>query len=205
MNAPRDGLGRYFFVVTVLLDKVKHLDELRENENLLALLQELREELVEENHFPGLVYEILDVVLMHPELVDELFFDLLDQVRVDAALPELDLEVDERGFLALVQGIFFGQDVEVPVVHSPVDLLLEIRKLDIDDDLLETRNRRFDVRLLPSHDVLLENFLELCELVGPLQVSELIYEPVPVRKRLRVYQVQQTEDFLCSVLNRCSW
>mmetsp|Transcript_9174 Transcript_9174/g.41610 ORF Transcript_9174/g.41610 Transcript_9174/m.41610 type:complete len:513 (+) Transcript_9174:2353-3891(+) len=216
--------------VEVVAEDVEDDGELREDENLVPLSLELREELVQEHHFTAglrdhiqrlwwrrwgrgfeslldrflrsLLCGELDGALL---LVCEILLHPVAQKRVVANLSKFHAQVTKlRHVLALVP---LHQDVHLLLVDHAVVRALLRGELDPDDDLLLGRNL-LDVLLHAAEHAGLEHLTQPHDLLGvhlpAAAVEHALLEVLPARVLLRVEDVHDAEEFLDVVLDRGS-
>lgn len=83
-----------------------------------------------------------------------------------AEFPQVHVQVIERCYLCRLLRKSLNQSSFVPFVQSPVESLLDVSQLDVDDVLLQRRNALFHILLLAPQDVWLQRFVQLLYLLG---------------------------------------
>mmetsp|Transcript_16565 Transcript_16565/g.57911 ORF Transcript_16565/g.57911 Transcript_16565/m.57911 type:complete len:886 (+) Transcript_16565:420-3077(+) len=173
----------------VLLERVEHLDELREDEHAVALRLELRQQLVQQHELAGALDEAHRALLLRLERDGVHLLHARDQVRVVAALAQLHDDVHQRR--RVLGGRARHQHARVLLVDGAVVLLLDRRQLHLDDGLLLGRQARLHVLLQAPQQVRLDRLVQLRHLLLRLQVAELLREALRVVEAPRLEEVHQ--------------
>ena len=177
----------------VLLDEVQEHRELREDEDAVALLLQVRQQLVQEEHLAGGgdevgepcgVIGIVEALGLH---------DALDQERMVAAVAQLHRDVVERGPRAARLGAT-QQHRAVALEDGAVAALLEVGDLHADHRLLHRCQAEVDISLGAPEEVGAQHLGESAHLVRGLHVAILVNKLVEVGELFGLEEVEHRPE-----------
>ncbi len=134
LSRPIDLLIADSFMDQILLNDSKHFCELRKDQNLLLHSFVLLDQLVQTDHFTRGTFELVEVVLGRNDLSQKVLSNVLDQVGMVAALPELHLEIVHDGDVLQSESLL--ESSFVFLVNCLVDHFLKVCHFDVQNVLL---------------------------------------------------------------------